>query len=212
MVWTMELYFCQNSGNSARVVFALIESCTEWKPYLLDPKTGDTRSSAYLKINPMGKVPALISGEFVLWESNAINWYIAQKKPDAGLLPETLEGQVSVMRWQHFQSAHVTPAAAPIIRLNNPRMAQAWGVKGDPQAAAAASTELARYLTVLETRLTNQSWLEEHYSLADIAYAPHLWLLNEGGFDFGAFPAVRAWLDRLLNRVAWQRTVETVFP
>ncbi len=208
----MELYFCHNSGNSARVVCALIESCLEWKPYLLDPKAGDTRSSAYLKINPMGKVPALIAGEFVLWESNAINWYIAQKRPDAGLLPESLEAQAAVMRWQHFQGAHVSPACAPVFRLDNPRMQRAWGVKGDPQAAAAAATELARYLTVLETQLLNRTWLEDHYSLADIAFAPHFWLLQEGTFDFGAFPAVRAWLERLFNRVAWQRTVELVFP
>lgn len=208
----MELYFTQNSGNSARVVFALIEASVEYKPYQLDHRAGDTRNAAYLAINPMGKVPALISGDFVLWESNAINWYVAQKKPEARLLPETLEGQANVLKWQHFQSAHVSPACAPIYRARSPRVQAAWGVRGDPASADAASTELTRYLAVLEARLLGRSWLEDHFSIADIAYAPHLWMVDEcGGYDFSAFPAVRGWLNRLFERVAWQRTLQIIF-
>lgn len=208
----MELYFSKNSGNSARVLFALLESRLEWKPRLLDMKAGDTRSSAYLKLNPMGKVPALLADDFVLWESNAINWYIAQKQPDAELLPISPEAQAAVMRWQYFQAAHVSPACMPIYRANNPRIVKAMGAAGDPQAAAAATTELARYLTVLESQLKERTWLEQHYSLADIAFAPHFWMIQEGGFEFDTFPAVRDWLERLFKRPAWLRTVETIFP
>jgi glutathione S-transferase len=58
-----------------------------------------------------------------------------------------------------------------------------------------------------------QHWLffEGAFTLADVAYAPHLWLIAEGGFDFTPYPAVSAWLDRLLDWPAWHRTEALVF-
>jgi len=64
---------------------------------------------------------------------------------------------------------------------------------------------------VLENALTQREWLEGTFTLADIAYAPHLWFLAESGFDFGSTPAVRAWLDRLLARPAWRKASALVF-
>jgi glutathione S-transferase len=63
----------------------------------------------------------------------------------------------------------------------------------------------------LDTALKEREWLEGEFSLADIAYAPHLWLLSEGGFDFSATPAVSAWLTRLFARRAWQETFAMIY-
>ena len=71
--------------------------------------------------------------------------------------------------------------------------------------------ELARYLPVLDAALAGREWLEGEFSLADIAYAPHLWLLAEGGFDFSATPAMSAWLTHLLARPAWKATLAMVY-
>ena len=59
--------------------------------------------------------------------------------------------------------------------------------------------------------LEQREWLEGQFSLADIAYAPHLAFLVEGGFDFASTPRVRSWLDRLLARPAWQQARALVF-
>jgi glutathione S-transferase len=207
----MELYFTRMSGNSSRVVFALRESGIEWTPRLLDRDAGETRSPDYAKINPMGKVPALVDGDFVLWESNAINWYIAQKRPQAGLWPTAIEQQAGVHRWLHFQSGHVTPACIPIFRHSNERMRKFWNAPLDAAAAEAGKKELQRYLPVLEGALSGKQWLEGTFSLADIAYASHLWLVREGGFDFSGYPNVSAWLERLWSRPAWRDTAAQVF-
>ncbi len=207
----MELYFTHNSGNSSRCIFALFESGIAWKQHPLDPHSGETRSPEYLTINPMGKVPALAHEGFLLWESNAINGYVAQKIPQARLLPTSIEAQAAVQRWLFFQGNHVSPACMSIFRVTSPRMQAFWKIKGDPQAAEQGRKEMARYLPVLESALMNRDWLEGEFSLADIAYAPHVWLIDEGGFDFSAYPAVRAWLDRLFARNAWKKTVELVF-
>jgi len=207
----MDLYYSPSSGNSSRAVFALCESGAPWQPRRLDARAGETRRPEYLALNPMGKIPTLVDGQTVLWESNAINWYVAETHPGAGLLPAAPAGRAAVQRWMFFQAGHVTPAAMPVYRLINPRVRAFWGGAGDEQAAAAGRVELARYLPVLEAALDGRDWLEGAFSLADIAYAPHLWLLDEGGFDFTPHDHVRGWLDRLLARPGWRQARQLVF-
>lgn len=207
----MDLFYGSVSGNSARAVFGLYEVGAPFTPRKLDPHAGENRTPAYLALNPMGKIPALADGGFRLWESNAINWYAAEKHPAAGLLPATPEGRASVQRWLFFQAAHVSPACVPLFRATNPRVQEHWRTKGDPAAAAVARVELARWLAVLEAALAGREWLEGAFTLADVAYAPHLWLVVEGGFTLAPYPAVQAWLERLLARPAWLRTRELVF-
>jgi glutathione S-transferase len=200
----MDFYFGKVSGNSTRAAFGLFESGCEFVPHVLDYKAGENRTPAYLAINPMGKIPSLVDGAFKLWESNAINWYAAEKNPSAHLLPDSLPGRADVQRWLMFQAAHVTPACIPIMRATHPRIQEWFGVRGDLAAAEASRKELARYLHALDGALQGREWLAGAFSLADISYAPHLTLVREGGFEFGAWPSVRGWLDRLTARPAWK--------
>lgn len=204
----MDFYFGLMSGNSARAAFGLLESGLRFERRRLDVKTGENTSAAYLAINPMGKIPALADGELRLWESNAINWYAAEKS--SRLLPASIAGRAQVQRWLFFQAQHVTPACVTVFRATNARVQAYWNPVIDPQATAAARKELARYLPVLEAALDGRDWLERDFSLADIAYAPHLSLIAEGGFDFSPWPRVRAWLERLLARPAWRDAAELV--
>ncbi|HTO97692.1 MAG TPA: glutathione S-transferase family protein [Myxococcales bacterium] len=206
----MELYFGSMSGNSARAAFGLLEAGVPFRQHRLDTRGGENRSPAYLAINPMGKIPALVDGSFQLWESNAINWYAAEKNPGARLLPPSLEGRARVQRWLFFQTGHVTPACVPVFRAGNARVQAFWQTKGDAQAAESGRKELSRYLPVLDAALAGKEWLEGDFSLADVAYAPHLALVAEGGFDLSAWPRLRAWLDRLLARPAWRKAAEMV--
>jgi glutathione S-transferase len=159
----------------------------------------------------MGKIPAFADGDFKLWESNAINWYLAEKHPAARLLPDSPQARASVQRWLFFQSAHVSPACIPVFRATNPRIRAFFNVTLDEPAADKGRKELARFLPVLEQALSGRDWLEREFSLADVAYAPHLITVAGGGFDFTPYPGIRAWLDRLAARPAWRRVAETVY-
>jgi GST-like protein len=86
-----------------------------------------------------------------------------------------------------------------------------WGNTSTPQAADTGRKELARFLPVLEQALATREWLEGDFSLADIAFVPHLWLVEEGGYDFASTPRVRAWVERMLARPAWKKAMELVF-
>lgn len=207
----MELYYGLQSGNSARAVFGLLEAGAAWTPRLIDPKAQANRTDDYLAINPMGKIPALVDGSFRLWESNAINWYAAETHPAARLLPASAQGRASVQRWLSFQAGHVTPASAQVYRTTNARVQAYWGTRPDPAAAEAGRRELERYLPVIDAALDGRDWLEGDFSIADIAFLPHLAYLAEGGFAFTPYPRLAAWLERLAARPAWRRTRELVF-
>ena len=207
----MDFHFGKNSGNSARSAFALYEAGASCTPHALDVPAGASRAAAYRALNPMGKTPALLDGATALWESNAINWYVAETHPEAQLLPSTPAGRASVQRWLFFQAAHVSPAATAVNRELSARHRNFWKLEPDPRAAEAGRQELSRYLPVLDGALAESGWLEPQFSLADVAYAPHLAFLVEGGFDFSATPRVRAWLERLLARPAWLQARALVF-
>jgi glutathione S-transferase len=207
----MDLFYGRWSGNSARCVFGLHEAGADFTPRLVDTRQGENRSPAYLAVNPMGKIPAFADGPFQLWESNAINWYVAEKHPAARLLPPTLEARARVQRWLFFQAGHVSPACVPIFLATHPRMQAFWQAKVDDAAVARGRTELARWLPVLEGALAGREWLEGDFSLADVAHAPHLWLIAGSGFDLSPWPAVRDWLARLLARPAWKQAEALVF-
>lgn len=205
----VDFYFGKNSGNAARSALALYELEVTFGAHPLDLR--EPRSAEYLALNPVGKVPTLIDGATTLWESNAINWYLAEKYPRAGLLPSTPEGRAAVLRWAFFQASHVSPAATAVHRSINPAHVRYLGQHTDAQEAENGRKELARFLPVLESALTKADWLVGEYSLADIAYAPHLGFLVQYGFDFPGTPRVRAWLERIRARPAWQKAHRLIF-
>jgi len=207
----MDFYYGPISGNSSRVAFCLGEAGASYTPHRLDTKAGENRAPAYLAVNPMGKVPSLTDGALALWESNAINWYLAEKFPKARLLPETIEGRAETHRWLFFQTGHVTPACIPVMRGTNPRISAFWGGARDEAAVERGRSELARYLPVIEQRLQGREWLVDRFSLADVALTPHLYAVAGGGFDFSPYPRLRDWLDRLLSRPAWVVAEKMIF-
>jgi glutathione S-transferase len=207
----MDFYYGLISGNSARCAFALAETGASYTARLLDTREGENRGNAYLAVNPMGKIPSLVDGSLTLWESNAINWYLAEKFPEARLLPRAIEGRAKVQRWLFFQAAHVTPASIAVFRAINPRVKEFWRPPVDEHALEAGRKELRRYLPVLDQALANRDWFEGEFSLADVAYTPHLALLADGGYDFSPLPRLGAWLERVRNRPAWKKAEQLIF-
>lgn len=76
--------------SSARRVYWAMEECgATYERQPLDMRAKEHRSAAYLEINPCGKVPCIVEGDFVLWESMAINWY-RQKNTSPNYLEKLL--------------------------------------------------------------------------------------------------------------------------
>lgn len=138
----------------------------------------------YFAINPMRKVPALVDGDFKLWESNAIITYLALKFPETNALPTDIEGRADADRWLHWQSCHLMPFMGALKT----------GVEEDPDA-------IKPLFTVLEGRLEGQDYILSHrlpdVSVADFACAAYLMTKMGSKFDYSEHPNVAAWRERM---------------
>ena len=85
-------------SRAFRVLWMAQELGLQYDNVPLDPRAGDTRKPDYLKINPNGHVPAIVDGDCVLWESLAINLYLA-KKHGGPLAPKDLAEEGKALAW-----------------------------------------------------------------------------------------------------------------
>ena len=88
--------------RAAAVVWYLEELGISYQYKKLDISTGENKKPEYLAINPMGKVPALVDGDFSIWESGAILWYLAAKY---GQMPSDLTKQGPTIQWILFANS-----------------------------------------------------------------------------------------------------------
>lgn len=152
---------------------------------LLDMQAGEHRQPEYLAINPMGKVPAIVDGDFQLWESGAILFYLAQKH---GKMPSSLEEQAKIHQWILFGNA--TLASGIFVEASRER-------------------ETPKLLTPLNQILEKQPFfLGDELSVVDVAvgsvlaYIPMMLKL-----DLSEYPAVVDYIKRISERPAFQKAM-----
>ena len=155
---------------------------------------GDTRKPAFLAKNPNGRVPMLeLDDGRCLPESGAILWYLAEGSP---LVTDDRWGRAEMLQWMFFEQYSHEPYVAvarfwlkfaPPAELEKKKhLVPEWHAKG--HAA----------LRVMESHLSTHDWFAAgRYTLADIALYGYTHSAADGGFDLGAYPAVRAWLARV---------------
>jgi len=186
------VYGTSQSGNCHKVRMALEALRLPYQWTEIDSTRGETRTAQFLAMNPNGKVPVLeIEPGNYLPESNAILCYLADGTP---LLPGDRLARARVLQWLFFEQYSHEPyiAVARFLRKFHP----------DPASQRAlAESKLPggyRALEVMDRHLERNSFfVGDRYSIADIALYGYTHVADEGGFDLGRFPAVRAWLSRV---------------
>jgi glutathione S-transferase len=174
------LYDAPRCPYCARVRILLAEKGIEHEPVVIDL---DDRPAWLYEKNPLGKVPVLEEGAFVLPESRVIMEYLEERYPDPPLLPAEPAGRALVrLAFERFDE------------LSGPYYAVAF--RGQPPQALEAA------LASLDASLSDRSYLAgARFGLADIAYVP--WVLRapiRAGVDLDGHPNLRAWMDRLAER------------
>jgi glutathione S-transferase len=199
----MKLYHHDQSPNCLRVRAVAFELGIELEFVEVDLRATSSNSEL-LALNPNGKVPVLVDGDFVLWESRAINAYLASLRPERNLYPESARTRALIDQWSLWQAIHLGPAMQKVAfeRLAKPR----FGMGPTDEAAAAAShKESLRFLAVLEPQLATRSWIVDNLSLADFAMASTFMYRKPAGISLDDFPGVAAWIDRVEALASWQR-------
>jgi glutathione S-transferase len=191
----LRLYDNLDSGNAYKVRLVLAHLDLPCERIELDTDSGETRSPKYLAKNPNGKVPALEleSGE-VLWESNAIIFYLAE---GTRLVPESALDRARVLQWMFFeQYSH-----EPYIAVSR-HVLKHLALTDERRAMVESKREPGyRALGVMEGHLAERGFfVADRFSIADVALYAYTHVAEEGGFDLGAFPAIRRWLERVSDQ------------
>ena len=161
----------------------------------------DLKNAEFLKVNPNGKVPAMVDGEFKLFESMAINLYLAAKYGKNGLFPMTLEDQALCYQWSFWG---MTEIEKPLLTILIDQFMTAPD-KRKPEAVADARNALPKPFAVLDGALKDREYLlGNSFTVADLNLASICSWAKPIKFDFGPFPNVGAWLDLCLSRPAWK--------
>lgn len=194
--------------NGWKVSVMLEETGLPYQVRVLDLAKSDQKQAWFLKINPNGRIPAIIDTDednFPVFESGAILIYLAEKTGQ--FMPKDAKGRSRVIQWVMFQMAGI-----------GPMMSQAnifyryWHEKYQP-AINRYQNEARRLFGVLDARLEESEWLDGvDYSIADIAnwcwVRTHRW----SGVALDDFERVRAWGERIEARPGFQRGVKVPHP
>ena len=188
----MRLYVHPASYCSARALAVAHQVDAEVEVVVVDLLKGEQRGPDYLRLNPMGRVPLLVSGDEVLPESAAIMWTLAERA--GALLPTSAAGRAAALRWIAWDLAHLGRAHD---RLLHELVIKGFFHLGDPDAAlvAQARADGAAAAAVLEGALARQAWLAgDAVSVADLFVAGTIRSAAGLGAPWAAAPHTARWL------------------
>lgn len=187
------------SGNVQKVLFFLEETGTPYNREDYGRQFNNTGGD-YLKLNPNGKVPTLVDGETVVWESNTILRYLATKLGKSDLYPVDAAARTQVERWMDWLLASL-----------NYHYVQVFKDSKKPEAEraptfAADAKELAAALEILEKASAGKPFIAGNsFTLADIALGPIVHRCLDFPIQLPALTGLRAWRDKLKEKPSFKK-------
>jgi len=176
-------------SRAGRAVWMLEETGQPYEIINKDPRQGETRTAEMLKLNPNGHVPVLVDGDTTIWESMAVNLYLADQYQC--LMPETAAGRGTAYQWSVWA---MTEAEPPLLDILMHSMFLPEDQR-DPSRVAAGLETVKGPLSVLDQALSDQPYLlGENFSVADLNTCAVLGFAAHVQYDFSPYPAVAAWL------------------
>ncbi|MBS0320025.1 MAG: glutathione S-transferase family protein [Proteobacteria bacterium] len=166
-----------------------------------------TTSPWYLALNPNARVPTLDDGGFIVWETAAINFYLAERYRPAGW-GDTPADHGRALQWAFFMTSDIEPTLVAFRRL---RFKDSGS--GDPVASVdTLEQRLLVRLGVVADALLRTGYLQgATWGLADFMVASMLYSLEEFGYEgFASLPALRTWLDASYARPAARAAITAV--
>jgi glutathione S-transferase len=146
-----------------------------------------------LELNPYGKVPVLVDGEAVIYESNIINEYLEEEYPKIPLTPKDPSQRARVRIWMDYCNTQLHTAAHEILHGKDQEKAE---------------EKLKDYLTALEPEMAGREYVAGDYSLVDITLIPFFVRRQRYRFEIDdRLPNLKNWMERVLARPAVQSTL-----
>ncbi len=197
------VYGRPDSSNAAKVFWALDELGLAFDLVERGGRFGGTQDAAYRALNPHGKVPTLVDGDVVAWESNAVLRFLGSRYASGPIWPAQAEARLRIDRWMDWSATGLVPSLGKVrVALKN----------GDDAACASALRATTAHVTLLDGQLDGDGYMAgPDFTLADIAAGPavHRWFLLDAATRPN-LPRLAAYRDRLARRPAYQARIAAV--
>lgn len=185
-------------SRAHRVLWMLKEQNLPFEHDPIDFRNRGTHTPDYLRINPNGRVPALVDGDLVLFESLAINLYLGRKYGGT-VAPQSDAEDALATQWSFWganEIEHSLLFTAANLLLFPPADRR-------PEQARQGLVKLDRPFKVIDAHLAGQPFLlGDRFTVADLNVSAILSLAALANVDFSAYPDLKAWLETCLERPA----------
>ncbi len=183
-------------SRAIRVRWTLQELGAEFESVVIDLRTGEQRTPEFLKINPAGRLPALVDGDLVLTESVAIVLYLAEKYPGKRLIPSDLASRAQMYRWLLFAA---TELEQPLWRIARHSVLYPED-RRLPAEIALARDDFAEVAQVMEAHMRGRQFVVgDTVTVADFVLAYTLdWA--KLAKTLNGLPVLDAYMERMYSR------------
>jgi glutathione S-transferase len=206
----LTLYLAESGLNWMKLVGVMEELGLSYNEVILDFAKEEQKTEEYRKLNPNGRIPTLVdhsNNDEVIWESNAILKYIAERyDTEKRLLVTDEKDKADLDTWLFYQASHQGPT------FGNCQWFMFYHTERLPSAIIRFQGEIKRIFGVLNDVLSKKEWLVGgKYTIADLAfvkyndYAIHHLLPTDFNVE-KEFPHLAAWHARIMSRPAVQYT------
>ena len=202
----MKIYTYPPSFNSVKVMAVVHHLGLEPELVVLDLRKGESQTSEFKSLNPNGKIPTLQDGDFVLWESQAIMRYLAEKH-ESDLIPSGLQEKALMDQWLNWNKAHFSPAVGGVIweRLA-PKFFE--GYEANQHNLDESLENLKRFAPVLDSHLENREFVVgSKLTLADIALAAPLTYAEAAQVPISHLQNLNDWFQRVIKVPGFQKAL-----
>ena len=202
----MKLYVIVGSPNSRKVLSVVHHTGIEIDIEYLDLFEGDTQKPAYQALNPNAMVPTLIDKDLKLWESNAINQYLADKAADDSLFPKDLAKRADIVRWQCWELAHFNQAFGTLA-FESVAKPNFMNQPGNQALIDHCKEQLLRFSSVLNNHLQDRDYMVgDAITLADYSMIHVEFFKEMIPFDWTPFPHLNEYYERMRQSPHWAAT------
>lgn len=193
-----------NSVNVQKVMWCAAELGLEVEQFDVGGAFGGNDGADYLSKNPNGKIPTLIDGDYVLWESNAIVRYLCDQYSTGSWQPKTAQKRGHANQWMDwYQTALHRPMTVLFWQLIRTKPEHR-----DRTAIKAAILECSGFWVMLDQHLAKGAYiLGDEISMADIPLGCAAYRWHKMDFERPDLPNLQSWWGRLSNRPEYQAHV-----
>lgn len=200
----IKLYDFRTSPNCQRVKIVLEEKKLPYETIPVDLRKKEQKNPDFLKLNPRGKVPVIIDGETVLYESRIIINYLEDQYPEPPLMPKAPARRAKIHLLIDYA---LTDLVAPQQKIRE-QMAKDEKER-DLAVIESVKREILDMLRRFEHELGDQPYLAGDFSLLDAAVVPRFLRLEEWNIlPDASLPRLGKWLQRIKNRPSLQSIIQ----